>query len=148
MREIIRIPGRRLVIRPELDNGNLAIENPSGIPVGSLWWRPSGKVTIHLEHLEISEVYQRQGLGEALLREFLRCLPKIYPKTKYLTGNVTSQGVFRLLRKVLGSERNGADITDLPMRSPKNWLKTRRRVLARFRVPASLPSGHGVGRRL
>ena len=123
--ELIRIPGRRLVVRTELDNGNLAIESPSGSLVGSLWWRPSGKVTVHLEHLEISEDYQKQGLGELLLREFLRYLPKTYPNTKYLTGNVTSQGIFQLLRKVFGSERNGADITCLPKRSPKDWPTTR-----------------------
>jgi ribosomal protein S18 acetylase RimI-like enzyme len=134
--ELIRIPGRRLVIRTELDNGNLAIESPSGFLVGSLWWRPSGKVTVHLEHLEISEDYQKQGLGEVLLREFLRYLPKTYPNTKYLTGNVTSQGIFQLLRKVFGSERNGADITCLPKRSPKDWPTTRRRVSVRFRAVA------------
>ncbi len=129
-----RVPGRNLFFKPELDNGNIAVVTPRGEPVGIIWWRPSGKYTIEIEHLEINSRYQNAGLGEALLREFAANLPALYPEARFLTGNATSQGIVRLLRKVLGPERDRANLFDLPRRSPRDWLTTRNRVHVRFRA--------------
>jgi hypothetical protein len=84
--------------------------------------------------LAIDPPYQNAGLGEALLREFAANLPALYPEARFLTGNATSQGIVRLLRKVFGPERDRADLGDLPRRSPENWMTTRNRVHVRFRA--------------
>jgi ribosomal protein S18 acetylase RimI-like enzyme len=129
-----RVPGRNLFFQPELDNGNIVIVTPRGEPVGSIWWRPTGKYTVEIEHLEIGSAYQNTGLGEALLREFTANLQTLYPEAHFLTANATSQGIVRLLRKVFGPERDRANLFDLPRRSPKDWISTRNRVHLRFRA--------------
>ncbi|MGA2657899.1 MAG: hypothetical protein ABSH34_10305 [Verrucomicrobiota bacterium] len=129
-----RIPGRNLFFQPELDNGNIAIVTPRGEQVGIIWWRPTGRHTVEIEHLEINPPYQDAGLGEALLREFGASLPALYPEARFLTGNATSQGIVRLLRKVFGPERDRTNLFDLPRRSPEAWISTRNRVHLRFRA--------------
>ena len=129
-----RVPGRNLFFEPELDNGNIAIVTPHGEQVGSIWWRPTGKYTVEIEHLEIGPAYRDSGLGEALLHEFAANLQALYPEARFVTGNATSQGVVRLLRKVFGPERDRANLFDLPRRSPRDWISTRNRVHVRFRA--------------
>lgn len=51
-----RVPGRNLFFQPELDNGNVAIVTPRGEQVGIIWWRPSGKYTVEIEHLAIQGI--------------------------------------------------------------------------------------------
>jgi hypothetical protein len=129
-----RVPGRNLFFEPEVDNGNIAIVTPRGEPVGSIWWRPTGKYIVEIERLEINRAYQNSGLGEALLCEFAVNLQTLYPDARFVTGNATSQGIVRLLRKVFGPERDRANLFDLPRRSPKDWISTRNRVHLRFRA--------------
>jgi GNAT superfamily N-acetyltransferase len=129
-----RVPGRNLFFRPDLGNGNIAIVTPRSEQVGCLWWRPTGRYTIEIEHLEVDQWYQNTGLGEALLREFAANLPRLYPKVLFVTGNATSQGIVRLLRKVFGPERDRANLFDLPRRTPRDWTSTRNRVHVRFRA--------------
>ena len=105
----------------------------AGRVVGSIWWRPTGKHTVELELLDIDDAYQRQGLGETLLREFVRILPSLYPNARYISGNATSQGVIRLLRKVFGRERAAPNLEKLPKSSPDDWLTTRNRSHFYFR---------------
>jgi len=130
-----RLPGRNLFFQPELDNGNIAVVTPRGTPVGIVWFRPTGRYTVEIEHLEINWAYQNTGLGEALLREFAANLLTLYPEARFVTGNATSQGIVRLLRKVFGPERDRANLFELPRRSPKDWISTRNRVHLRFRAP-------------
>jgi hypothetical protein len=51
-----------------------------------------------------------------------------------VTGNGTSQGLVRLLRKVFGPERDRANLFDLPRRSLKDWISTRNRVHLRCKA--------------
>ena len=129
-----RVPGRNLFFEPELDNGNIAIVTPRGEQVGIIWWRPTGNYTVEVEHLEIQPAYQKTGLGEALLSEFAANLQTLYPEARFVTGNATSLGIVRLLRKVFGPERDRANLFELPPRSPKDWMSTRNRVHLRFRT--------------
>jgi ribosomal protein S18 acetylase RimI-like enzyme len=129
--ETSTVPGRKLVFSHELDNDNIYIKTLRGNPVGCIWWRPQSNRTILIEHLEISSHYQNQGLGEALLREFARVLPSIYPNTKYLVIEATSSGIIRLCRRVFGIEL-GKEKVRLPLRSPENWISTSRRARVKF----------------
>lgn len=140
-----RVPGRNLFFRFELDNGHIAIETQHGKQVGTVWWRPTGEYIVEIEHLEINPAYQNAGLGTALLREFAAVLPRLHPQTRFVTGNATSQGIVRLLRKVFGPERDRANVLELPRRSPRDWYKTDNRVHVRFRA---LPQESVTARRV
>jgi len=96
---------RNYSIRHELDNGNLYVVNRRGDTLGMLWWRPTGKFTVLLEHLEVYPPYQGRGIGTAMQAAFVELFPKLFPKAKYLTAQATSQGVARLLIQALGSGR-------------------------------------------
>jgi hypothetical protein len=127
------IPGTKLFFQPELDNGNISIVDAKGNDIGTIWWKPTGKYTVEVEHLEIDPAYQNRGLGEALLREFAAILPTIYPNARHLSCNPTSQGIVRLMRKVFGPELRKADTSKLPRRSPDDWKETRNRAHMTFR---------------
>jgi ribosomal protein S18 acetylase RimI-like enzyme len=127
-------PGKRLFFQPEWDNGNISILTPSKNIVGQVWWRPTGRFTVEIEHLEIDACYQRQGLGEALLRRLVNQLPKLYPEVRFLTGSATSKGIIRLLQRVLGSSGHISGADRLPERSPNDWYKTTNRARVRFRL--------------
>jgi GNAT superfamily N-acetyltransferase len=128
-----RVPGRNLFLRLELGNGNIAIVTPRGEQVGCIWWRPTGRHTVEIEHLEVALRYQNTGLGQTLLREFAANLRNLFHEARFVTGNATSQGAIRMLRRVFGPERGRARILDLPHRSPRDWTSTRNRVRLRFR---------------
>ncbi len=128
-----RLP-KNLSIQTELDNGNLCVVTRKGNILGSLWWQPRGKYTVHLEHLEVQPRHQNSGLGEAMSRAFLKLLPGLHPKARHLSANATSQGVARLLMRVFGAPVNGADLSPLPRKSPKDWIYARNTVLVRFSV--------------
>ena len=83
---------RNYSIRHELDNGNLYVVNRRGDTLGMLWWRPTGRFTVLLEHLEVYPQYQGRGIGTAMQAAFVELLPKLFPKAKYLTAQATSQG--------------------------------------------------------
>ena len=129
-----RLP-RNLSVQTELDNGNLYVVTRKGTICGSLWWQPRRKYTVHLEHLEVQpRKRQDKGLGELMLRAFLELLPEMYPKARHLSANATSQGVGRLLIRVFGTPVNGADLSPLPRKSPRDWIYARNAVLIRFSV--------------
>src|ERR1051325_2441371 len=135
-----RIPRTNLFFDPELDNGNIAIVTRRRRPVGNIWWRPTGKYTVEIEHLAIDDFYQNRGLGEKLLREFAANISTLYPKIEFVPGNATSRGMVRLLRKVFGRERERINLLGLPRKAPENWMATHNRVHVRFKA------GHAVTR--
>ena len=129
-----RIPGTNLFFKPELDNGNICVITAGGVLVGNIWWAPKGAYTVELESMEIDHRYQGQGVGEALVREAVAAIAQLYPETRFVTGNATSQGIVSLLRKVFGPERNKANLFRLPRKSPRDWASTENRVHLRFRM--------------
>ena len=129
---------RNYSIRHELDNGNLYVVNRRGDTIGMLWWRPTGKFTVLLEHLEVYPPYQGRGIGTAMQAAFVELFPKLFPKAKYLTAQATSQGVARLLIHILGKPLNRPDLKVLPQKSPQNWIHTKNRVFIRCSVPRAL----------
>jgi 2'-5' RNA ligase/GNAT superfamily N-acetyltransferase len=141
----IPVKGHRLFFEPELDNGNITIITRSGNTVGSIWWAPRSKSSVEIETLWVSDSYQNRGLGEALLREFLKSLPSLYPQAKYITGNATSQGIIRLLTRVLGEPLNDPDAGILPKYSPNDWKETRNTEEVIFHVPTPMNKMLEVG---
>ena len=71
---------RNYSIRHELDNGNLYVVNHRGDTLGMLWWRPTGKFTVLLEHLEVYPPYQGRGIGTAMQAAFVELLPQAFSK--------------------------------------------------------------------
>ena len=64
----------------------------------AIWWRPTGKYTVEVEHLETDPRYQNTGLGEALLREFAANLQTLYPEARFVTGLSVAAAKVRVFR--------------------------------------------------
>jgi ribosomal protein S18 acetylase RimI-like enzyme len=134
------LPGGFKIVRYS-DENTLELRTPKGRPVGLIAWRSaSDRVgikyrTIELEHLEVDPRFQNRGLGKALVRQFVKLVPQLYPDAKFVVAKTaTSQGIVDLLREIFGPEIKSRDVDTLPVRSPDDWIHTMNRGYALFRL--------------
>ena len=109
---------------------------------GILWFRPAGKRTVELEHVEVEPAHAKRGVGTLLLRRFLQEARQRLPEAQFISADATSQGIARLLRRVIGpvlEVNRGGDVNSLPEQSPSDWRTTNNRAVLRFKLTESLP---------
>jgi GNAT superfamily N-acetyltransferase len=135
--KIQRTSLRKFVLIPDEDNGNVGLETKNGRQAGSVWWRPTGRKTVEIEHLEIYGQYWNRGLGQGLLRAALSSIREAHPYVRYISAAATSRGVIRLMERVMGRELGYARRGRLPRFCPDDWLKTKNRLRVRFAMPKS-----------
>lgn len=123
--------------RLSVDMNSMVLYNRLGKPCGSLYWQQhsAGGQVIELEHMEVD--CPNRGLGETMLKEFVRIVRQQHPAARYVRGSATSLGIVRLLRRVFGPEVRETDLFKLPARAPDDWVYARNAATVKYRIPES-----------
>lgn len=121
--------------RLSIDQNSMVLHNRFGKPCGALYWRQhsAGGKVIELEHMEVDQ--PNRGLGEIMLREFVKAVRQQYPSASHVRSSATSMGIVRLLRRVFGPEVKNTDLFKLPDLAPDDWVYARNASTVKYRLP-------------